>query len=354
MKIVFIQTYPAYHDFGDAERWLALENRDKWMPGIVKELGHEAELWCVANQRERHEYTWKKKITFPVRTFRPDSMAGKTKKHQSHEMVQYANTQNVDLYVLKGTDGGIGVRMLRKHILPKNIPFSFVIGGKWYSPFAHRASSILYETEQQRQLILKKNWKFWKKTCNPEKLIHLPKSIDTEIFKPQKSAHKKYQIISMGRLIPYYKNYDALTNLPSHLKIGFIGGGPQLESFRNKFPHIDWIGAVSNRKVPKHLSKASAFFYTGLRDHFPRVIAESAACGLPVIAFKDVISSDTIPDSIGLRVSRTDYISEINAFCSEPERVKEKGKLAREHAISHWNKESSREAIQAMIELARS
>jgi glycosyltransferase involved in cell wall biosynthesis len=349
MKIVYIQTYPAYHDFGDSEQWLLLENRDKWMPGITKELGHEAELWCIGSKRKNADFTWKKSFTYPIKMFKPDSMSGKTKTHRSSQMVNYAKEQEIDLYVLKGMDGGAGTTLLKEVILPSKIPFAFVIGGKWYSPWADRAHAILYETEHQKELLKKKTWRFWEKTCNDEQLIHLPKSTDTTLFKPIENIEKKYDIISMGRLIPYYKNYDALTSLSGKLSIGFIGGGPELEHFRNRFPEIDWIGPVPNKEVPYYLNKAKLFFYTGLRDHFPRVIVESASCGVPVVAFSNIFKKDVIPDTVGFLVRKDSYIDEIITAIGDSSYINQLSKSCREHASVHWNEESSRSAIKSML-----
>jgi glycosyltransferase involved in cell wall biosynthesis len=352
MRIVYIQTYPAYHDFGDSERWLSLQNRDKWMPGITASFGHECELWCVTNKHKSFDFFWEDGFSYPIRQFRPDSIIGKTKKHTSREMVSYANQNPADLYVLKGTDGGIGLKMLKHHIIPKNIPFAFVIGGKWSSPYAHKASSILYETQRQKDLLIKSDWKFWEKPCDESRLIHLPKSTDTDLFKPDSNISKEFDVVSMGRLIPYYKNYDALMEISHSLKVAFIGGGPNLEIYRNKHPEIEWLGPVPNQKVPEYLNKAKSFFYTGLRDHFPRVLVESASCGLPVIAFDEVIGADVIPDSIGLRVSRLNFKNNIIRYCQNDALIKETSINAREYACSNWNKHSSEDAIRKMIELA--
>lgn len=350
MKIVYIQTYPAYHDFGDSEQWLLLDNRDKWMPGITKELGHETELWCIANNPKVKHYSWKEDISYPIRFFRPDSMSGKTKFHKSSQMIAFAKQQNVDLYVLKGMDGGAGTSLLNEVILRKRIPFAFVIGGKWESSLSHKAHAVLYETAHQKDLLKQKTWKFWSKPCTEEQLIHLPKSTNTDVFKPKSSIEKKYDIISMGRLIPYYKNYDALTSLAGHLRIGFIGGGPELERFRNKFPDIDWIGPVPNKEVPDYLNQSKLFFYTGLRDHFPRVIVESASCGVPVVAFADIFKLDVIPESVGVLVGKDTFKEEIISLIQNTTRIDELSQSCRMYAIENWNKESSRATIQKMLE----
>ena len=52
MRVAFVQTYPVYHDLLTQERWLALENRDRWMPGVLAAMGHDVELWAGAHEAE--------------------------------------------------------------------------------------------------------------------------------------------------------------------------------------------------------------------------------------------------------------------------------------------------------------
>ncbi len=352
MKIVYVQTYPAYHDFGDSQKWLHLNNRDKWMPALTKQAGHECELWCGAETTEVHQHKDTSLPDITIRFFKTDSLNGKSKKHISTEMVDFARTSDTYFFVLKGVDGGIGKHLLRNFIIPEKKPFAFVIGGTVYSKFVKHATAVLYETEFQKKMLQNPGFRFWRKVVNKKSLIKLPKSIDCDIFRPYPATEKKYDVISTGRLISYYKNYDALRALSKKLRVGFIGGGPELERFKKEMPDIDWIGHIPNQKVPEFLASGSVFFYTGLRDYFPRVIPEAAACGLPVVAFGDVIKRDVLPAEIGLRVTKNNYIEQILNLCNDENRVKQMSADARAYATEHWNKSSANDAIQRMIQLA--
>lgn len=352
MNIVYVQTYPAYHDFGESQKWLELKNRDKWMPALTKQSGHECELWCGAETTDLHTHKDKFLPDLTIRFFKTDSLSGKSKKHISTDLVALAEISDVDFFVLKGVDGGIGNHLLRNYIIPQKKPYAFVIGGAVYSKYIRYASAVLYETECQKKTLLNPGWRFWRSLFSKESLVKLPKSVDTDIFRPYTTTEKKYDVVSTGRLISYYKNYDALRSLSKKLRVGCIGGGPELNRFKKEMPDIDWIGHVPNEKVPEYLASGSVFFYTGLRDYFPRVIPEAAACGMPVVAFEDVIKSDVLPSEIGLRVNKNNYIEQITALCSDKNRVKNMSAQARAYAIAHWNKNSAKDAIQRMIQLA--
>lgn len=352
MKVIFVQTYPLYHDGADLAAWFKVENRDKWMPMICQELGYEAELWGVGKLTETFIISLQGNKKLTIRVFKADYFTGKSKKHYSSALVEYASIAKATIYMLKGLDGGIGQKLMKAYLLPNNVPFAFVIGGKYLDQNVFKAEAVLYETEEQRlgleRYIAKRNrWPFLKKR-NPL-LFRLPKSMDTEVFQPATNQQKTYDIVAMGRLIPYYKNYDALFRLADTFRIGFIGGGPTLEEMRKNHPKIDWLGAIPHSKIPKVLTKGKLFFHTSLRDYFPRVIPEAAACGLPVLAFQEVIKADVLPDKIGLRLSKTGFEDEIKGFLQNHELIAEKAINARNYAVEQWGIDSSMAVMKSLF-----
>jgi glycosyltransferase involved in cell wall biosynthesis len=351
VKIIFVQTYPLYHDGADLDNWLRLENRDKWMPMICNDLGYEAELWGVGKISETFEIPIQVTKKLKVRVFKADSFSGKSKKHFSSEMVRFAKKHQAAFYFLKGLDGGAGQKLLNDYLVPSKKAFAFVIGGKYLDSNVLKADAILYETEEQHQglkiHIQKRNrWPFLKKR-NPL-LLRLPKSMDTEQFRPFPEQNKVYDIVAMGRLIPYYKNYDALFELAKIFNIGFIGGGPMLDKMKQEYPNIDWLGPKTHAEVPQILNQGKVFFHTSLRDYFPRVISEAAACGLPVVAFEEAIKEDVLPDEIGIRLGKSTYQAEITALLNNASLIKQKATNARAFALNNWGISSSK---TVMLEL---
>jgi glycosyltransferase involved in cell wall biosynthesis len=162
-------------------------------------------------------------------------------------------------------------------------------------------------------------------------------------------VEKVNDLISAGRLISYYKNYDDMFSLSHELRVAFIGGGPLLDENKSKWPQVNWYGSVPNTEVASYLNTSRAFFYPSKRDYFPRAIVEAAACGLPVLCFDDQVGSDVVPDNVGIRLNRSDFKEAIMELFKNPDRLREMGDNARSHALENYGKESSRAAVEALL-----
>ena len=349
MRVIFVQTYPVYHDLITTGQWLVLENRDKWMPGILATEGHEVELWAVAREGGVHVVALRGMGPFVIRLFPPTFEKGDSKSHYSDHLVEAARKEDADVFILKGTDGGVGVRLLQKFLLPTRRPFVFVIGGTYYTPAVPEARVVLYETEEQREHLEQPGWRFWRKAVSGHRLIRLPKSVDTELFCPMPEVEKRYDIMSVGRLIPRYKRYDALGVLSQVLRVAVIGGGPAADALARRFPSIHWLGPKPHAAIPYYLNQAHVFMYGGLRDYYPRVIPEAMACGLPVVAFREAIKPDVVPFSCGLLVSRRRYVEDVVSLVRDEKRRTIMGHRARIFAEERLHRYSSRKAMEAMF-----
>ena len=352
MRIVYIQSYPIYHDNVTDEAWMKIENRDKWMPGITAEKGAEVEIWVVGERTNVQQYQFGD-VTIPIRFFERSSSGKKTKFHFSLDLIEYAQLHPPDHFVIKGVDGGVGVELLKQYVIPSKIPFSFVIGGKFHSKFNKLATFIFYESDRQFQQLTQKRWLILP-GIPAHKLFKLPKSVDTDVFKPALNAQKEFDIITMGRLIPYYKNYQAIFKLSSKFKVAVIGGGELLEEFRREYPKIQWLGHINHTEVPKYLSKGRVFFYSSTRDFFPRAIAEAVSCGLPIAAFDDSISNDVVQPNFGVLLNKRNYTDQMTDFLSDDERLTEMGKVARNFAVKNWHLKSSELAVDTLLRNAGS
>ncbi len=353
MRILFVQTYPVYHDLLSTEAWLAVENRDKWMPGILAAEGHEVALWAVAEEAGVYPCHLRGMAGFSIRLFTPTHRGRHTKFDYSDALVEAAQEAEADVFVLKGTDGGVGVRLLEQYLLPARRPFVFVIGGKFYTPHVPKAKVVFYETEFQRQILAHPGWRFWRKPVPAHRLIRLPKSVDTEHFRPMPEVEKRYDVIAVGRLIARYKRYEALGKLSQVLRVAVVGGGPAAEELARRYPAVEWLGPKPHAEIPFYLNQARVFMYSGLRDYYPRVIPEAMACGLPVVAFREAIKPDVVPPTCGFLVSRRRYVEDVVSLVRDEKRCTEMGRRARMVAEERLHRYSSREAMHEMLQRLR-
>lgn len=349
MKTAFIQTYPIYHDLIDTTEWLDRINRDRWMPGIMAQMGIEVELWAADYESSTHISEIDGFGDYPMRLFEVNSTSGQSKKHYSSRLIRYAQEYDADLHILKGVDGGVGIQLLKKYLLPENKPFVFIIGGKYYTGQVPKADLIFYETEEQKQKLTNPGLQLWRKQIPEEKLMHLPKSVDTELFRPMPGIKKKWDIICVGRLIHRYKSYDALGVLAEHFNVSVVGGGPAREDFEKKYPQITWLGQVPNSRVPEFLNESHTFMHPGVNDYFPRVIPEAAACGCVLLAFSNGLDSDVIPPDCGLRLDEDSYIREIESLLENKDKIQEMSENARSYAVNSLHKYSTREPLKKML-----
>jgi glycosyltransferase involved in cell wall biosynthesis len=351
MKIIFVQSYPVYHDNLSDEAWLRLENRDKWMPALMAKAGVEVELWAVGATRRDLIYEMEGSA-ITIRLFKSTSKGKRTKFHFSDDLVTQAMEHPADHYIIKGVDGGIGVRLIRKYLRPTRTTFSFIIGGKCESRYHKDATVIFYESDRQFEHLTSRKWGIFPGVL-PDKLVRLPKSVDTNLFVVPDPEVKTYDLITIGRLIPYYKNYSSLISLADEYKIAVIGGGPLLDEFRVNYPKIDWLGHIPNNEVPAYLKRAKMLFYPSIRDFFPRAISEAVSTGLPVAAFNISISKDVVRPEFGILFGRMNYREELRNLLTQTERLQKMGKAAREYATKNWHKHSTEPAIQELLNRIR-
>lgn len=354
MRIVFLQSYPIYHDLLSTSRWLSLENRDKWMPGILSNEGFKTELWATADQNLKTTYHHDQLGSYPIRLFEVTRRHRNTKFDYSEHLVDYALTNPPDLIFIKGVDGGSGTQLLENFILSKHIPFIFIVGGKFYNRYVPKADAIGYETSYQRNQLMKPGpWSVHKK-IPAEKLFHIPKSVDTRHFRPNPEIAKEVDVISLGRLISKYKNYDELGKLSTELKTVLIGDGPERDHLQRKFPHLIMPGYLAHEDLPDYLNKARLFFHSGMRDFYPRVLSEAMACGLPCVAFEEIITPDVLPLSCGLRVSTHNYVNPIKNLLQHPKKLHNYSRNARQYVVENQGISSSRNVMLAMLEMLHS
>ena len=88
----------------------------------------------------------------------------------------------------------------------------------------------------------------------------------------------------VGR-VSYEKNIDAFLSLDLPGSKVVCGVGPVLETLKNRYPQVHWLGLLPRADLARVYAAADLFVFPSRCETFGLVMAEAMACGTPVAAF---------------------------------------------------------------------
>jgi glycosyltransferase involved in cell wall biosynthesis len=113
------------------------------------------------------------------------------------------------------------------------------------------------------------------------------RGVNTELFQPRSKDYLKERrpvFLYMGR-VAIEKNIEAFLKLDLPGTKMVVGGGPDLEMLKKKYPEAVFTGYKENGELAKHVAAADVFVFPSRTDTFGLVLIEALACGVPVAAF---------------------------------------------------------------------
>jgi glycosyltransferase involved in cell wall biosynthesis len=189
-----------------------------------------------------------------------------------------------DIVIIKGA----GYRLTRNLWISAQGAFKviFIVGGGLYDYLFPIAEHIFSEFPGQTLY------------CGPlwyskSKISHLGKKTLLAADR-QKDQKKKFDIISVGRLITT-KNLKALCELSSSYKIIIVGDGPErhgleaLAKFRGL--NITFAGHLSQNDTANCIAESRLMVHPSTSEGFPRVFYEALTLGVPVVGLEGVYGS---------------------------------------------------------------
>jgi glycosyltransferase involved in cell wall biosynthesis len=148
----------------------------------------------------------------------------------------------------------------------------------WLRWFHRPAHTTLVRTKTQKQSLKARGFthlKVW------------PGAVDTELFRPcWKEALSLPRPIAMymGR-VAVEKGLDAFLDLELPGSQVVVGGGPDLDRLRRRYPTAHFLGPKFGEELARLLSAADVFVFPSRTDTLGLVMLEAMACGIPVAAF---------------------------------------------------------------------
>jgi glycosyltransferase involved in cell wall biosynthesis len=350
MRIALALTYPIYHDGLTTHEWRRQTVRERLIAGFLALKGHHVELWALGRENDSFTGSEYGSDAFQIRLFQPDRWTGRTRNHYSSQLVRHARSFDAHLHILKGVDGGSGRRLIKHFLSREEKNFVFIVGGRYDFKYVSQARLVFCETEKQIRDLHGRGMQFWRKSLPSDRLMIMPKVIDTEVFSPELGRKKEWDMIVVGRLIDRLKNFDVLGTLSKRFKVAVAGSGRDESRLKRRFKDVTWLGRIFNPELPSYLNRSRVFLHTGLRDYYPRVIPEAMACGLPCLAFRKGITSDVIPPGCGLLLPRKGYIPIVAGLIADQRELEAMGRRAREWAVEFFHRDSFQGPVMEMLD----
>jgi glycosyltransferase involved in cell wall biosynthesis len=124
------------------------------------------------------------------------------------------------------------------------------------------------------------------------------RGVDLDLFRPRavdRFGLPRPLFLYVGR-VAIEKNIEAFLELDLPGTKAVIGGGPQLEELKQRYPKVVFTGPKYGEDLAEHYASADVFVFPSLTDTFGNVLLEALACGVPVAAYdvmgpKDVIAN---------------------------------------------------------------
>lgn len=131
------------------------------------------------------------------------------------------------------------------------------------------------------------------------KMVCIPNGVDEKIFNTEKDEEyqktavylsevlklKRPYLLCVSRVSPE-KNLEEFFNLKFPGSKIMVGGGPMLETYKEKYKdEVIFLGVKRGKELASYYKNADVFIFPSLSETFGIVMIEAMACGTPVAAF---------------------------------------------------------------------
>ncbi|MGX9964229.1 glycosyltransferase family 4 protein [Roseomonas sp. F4] len=208
-------------------------------------------------------------------------------------------------------------------------PFGFIVGGAIADPMLAEAALVLAEHEGQVAGPFAAH-------AAAGRCLLLPKYFDPALVGDgTPNPDPRFAIINVGVFHGPRKNQAALLPLARRHWVLCVGGGPDMAALQAQAPYrMRFAGHRPQDYVFARMRESRLMVHPALHDGLPRAVIEAMACGLPVVAYRDVIPGGIRHGENGLLVTPETLEAEVDALLADPDRLAAMGAAARRDAFA--------------------
>lgn len=178
-----------------------------------------------------------------------------------------------------------GLYFQQKFGLPSDLALA------WQRWFHNAGAGLMVQTDSLEQELRAKGFKNIRRWC---------RGVDTELFRPLPGPHG----LDLPRpIFTYVGRVSSEKNIEDFLALDLpgtklvVGGGPQLEDYRRRYPEVVFAGWKTGEDLVRAYAASDVFVFPSRFETFGLVLLEALACGVPVAAYPVHGPIDVIGDN---------------------------------------------------------
>jgi glycosyltransferase involved in cell wall biosynthesis len=191
-----------------------------------------------------------------------------------------------------------------------------------------------------------------------KKISVIRNSVDTELFAPDLSVSKRFDVITVCRLVPW-KGVDELINECSKrgLSLAVVGDGPERSNLEKLAQGqsgcaVTFLGDVTHTNLPALLNASKIFVLNSHYEGSPHSLIEALSIGMAAVARESTGSAEVINDSEnGLLSGKSRSLGDsIDLLMKDSALIEKLQKGARATALAEYDQELNFGRIKSVLE----
>ncbi len=189
------------------------------------------------------------------------------------------------------------------------------------------------------------------------RIVLIRNSVDTNLFMPDSTKSKKYDVITVCRLVPW-KGVEELIKVCAEkgLFLAVVGDGPDRDQLKDVAAatgaKVEFLGDCSHDQLPQLLNSSRLFVLNSQYEGSPHSLIEALSVGLVSIARESTGSSEVIRDRVnGLLCGKSRTLADAIALALTDSELSNKiSSEARLTALTDFDREKNFTKILKVIE----